>query len=150
MKTKSFIKSASEANMFEIETSKVAVTKASSQQVKDFAQKMIDDHTKAGDDMKAAIGSNTAEQNDVATSLGMMHKLKLAKLNREEGASFDKDYVNAQVAAHDDAVKLFDKYAGNGDDAALKSFAASTLPTLQGHKQMIDGIKANLNKTSMK
>jgi putative membrane protein len=150
MKTKSFIKTASEANMFEIETSKVALQNASSQQVKDFAQRMIDDHTKAGNDMNAAIGANTAMKGDVATSLGMMHKLKLSKLKKEEGASFDKDYVNAQVDAHDDAVKLFQKYADNGDDAALKTFAANTLPTLQEHKSSIDTIKSTLNQTSMK
>lgn len=148
--TKSFIKKASEANMFEIETSKVALQNASSQQVKDFAQRMVDDHTKAGDDLTATIGANKDMQADVSTSLGTMHKMKLSKLKKEEGASFDKDYVKAQVAAHDDAVKLFQKYADNGNDPAVKAFASRTLPTLQDHKSTIDNIQSTLNRTSMK
>jgi putative membrane protein len=149
--TKSFIKDASEANLFEIESSKVALTKASNQKVKDFAQKMIDDHTKAGEAMKDAIGTNTAEQADVETSLSMMHKLKVEKLDKLDTTSFDKDYVNAQVDAHKDAVKLFSKYAEQGDDESLKNFAAATLPTLQDHLRMINDIKAEMKiQTSMK
>lgn len=144
--TKSFIENASAANMFEIETSKVALTKAQDQKVKDFAQKMIDDHTKAGDDMKAAISSSPKEQSYVATKLPMMKQHKLDSLSKDDAKDFDKDYVNAQVDAHKEAVDLFGKYAQKGDDASLKTFATNTLPTLQGHKQMIDGIKASMAK----
>ena len=143
--TKKFIEDASAGNMFEIETSKVAVAKSTNQKVKDFAQKMIDDHTKAGDDMKAAL-TTPAEQADVSTKLGMMQQHKLDELNKDSASSFDKDYVNAQVDAHDKTIKLFSKYSDKGDDAALKTFATNTLPTLQQHKQMIDSIKSSMTK----
>jgi putative membrane protein len=143
-KTKKFIEDASEANMFEIDSSKIAATKSANQQVKDFANKMITDHTKAGSDMTAAISSNPAEQALVATKESSKHQRILDNLNKDDAASFDKDYVNAQVDAHKDAVDLFTKYSDKGDDASLKTFATNTLPVLKQHQDMINSIKSSM------
>lgn len=140
--TKSFIEEASAAGMFEIDSSKVALEKSSNDKVKEFAQQMVDDHTKAGDALKAAVSE---DQQQYLSSHETKKQVKdLEDLKKDKAKNFDKAYVKAQVKAHDDAVKLFTKYSEKGDDAELKEFATNTLPTLQHHKTMIDDIQSSM------
>ena len=125
------------ANTFEIDSSKLALTMATRADVKAFAQKMITDHTKAGKAYKAALAKTTGVTAPVALDDASQAKLDDLK-KKTKGDDFDNAYIDAQKSAHSDAVSLFDSYAKNGTDSALKDFAATTLPTLQGHKDMID------------
>lgn len=125
-----FAAMAAGSNMFEIESSKLALEKASLQPTKDFAQHMIDDHTKAGEEMKAAA---KAEGIKVPMALDDKHKADLDNLSGSTGAAFDQSYLAEQYAAHEEAVALFATYSTNGAPGALKEFATKTLPTLQSH-----------------
>jgi predicted outer membrane protein/sporulation protein YlmC with PRC-barrel domain len=137
-----FVQTAAVANQFEIESSRVALDHAQNEDVKNFAQRMIDDHTKAGDDLKAAVRSANADIN-VPDALDQAHKDKLDQL-QAANTDFDRQYVDMQVKAHDDAVNLFQGYADNGDNDQIKQFAANTLPTLKDHQKMIHDISDNL------
>jgi putative membrane protein len=130
-----FADKAGVANMFEIESSKVALEKASSDDVKTFAQKMVDDHTKAGEAMKTAADSQGGIT--VPTELDDAHQQMLDQLNGAAGADFDTLYIQMQTDAHKQAVALFDAFSKNGEDGALKDFAGKTLPTLQEHYDMV-------------
>jgi putative membrane protein len=135
--TDEFVKKASSANRLEIESSKLALEQGVSDEVKQFAQKMVDDHTKAGEEMKAAL-----EQTDMTSATGESdllpeHQAALDALKGAEGDGFEKAYVDMQLKAHDEAVKLFGNYAENGEQDALVSFAEKTLPTLKEHHEMI-------------
>ena len=132
-----FADMAASSNMLEIETSRLALEKSSSDEVKAFAQHMIDDHGKAGEDMKAAAQSDGITP---AEALQPAHQAKLDELSGLEGEAFDQAYITAQVAAHDEAVALFQGFSANGEDSALKAFAANTLPTLQQHREEIGAI----------
>ena len=128
-----FAATAASSNMFEIESSELARDQATNDDVKAFAQHMIDDHTAAGEKMKTA-----AEEDGVTPPASMAEKeqAQLEKLQAAEGADFDKAYLTAQVAAHDEAVALFKTFSEDGEKSALKSFAAETLPTLEEHQTM--------------
>jgi putative membrane protein len=130
-----FADKAGVANMFEIESSKAALEKASSDDVKTFAQKMVDDHTKAGEAMKTAADSQGGIT--VPTELDDAHQQMLDQLNGASGADFDTLYIQMQTDAHKQAVALFDAFSKNGEDGALKDFAGKTLPTLQEHYEMV-------------
>lgn len=132
-----FADKAAVANLFEIETSKLAVKTSKNKDVLAFANKMITDHTKAGTAFKAAVGKASGVT-PPAEKLDEAHQSKLDDLKGKTGEDFDKAYIDAQQDAHDEAVSLFDSYANNGDDAALKTFAAETLPTLKAHEEHID------------
>jgi putative membrane protein len=132
--TKTFIQDASAGGLFEVESSKIAVTKATNPAVRDFAQKMIDDHSKANEDLKAAVPADA--QSFIITVEEGKHNRTLDKLNKEDPNEFDEEYIEAQVEAHNETVKLFERYAENGDDPALKNFVAQTLPTLKHHQTM--------------
>lgn len=133
-----FVQKASMSNMFEIESSKIALQKATDPEVKAFAQQMLDDHTKAGTEMKAAVAEAQLPANLIATKLDDKHQGKIDALNEKKGDDFDQKFVEIQEDAHDDAVSLFEKYADKGESPPLKIFAAKTLPVLKQHEQHVD------------
>lgn len=142
--TEKFVKTAPVANEFEIESSKLALTKSTNDKVKSFAQQMVDDHTKAGQDFQTALSSSSVDKSQVPTALDKKHQKIMDKLNKADAKDFDKDYIDAQTSAHKDAVSLFSDYSKKGDDQSLKAFATQTLPTLQHHKDMVKQLKSEV------
>ncbi|TPI45060.1 DUF4142 domain-containing protein [Mesorhizobium sp. B2-9-1] len=131
-----FVDKAAIGGMFEVDTSKIAQDNAKDQQIKDFAKRMITDHGAAN----AKLQKIAAEQKlQVPTRSDAQHKSDLERL-QSTTASLDQPYVEMQRKAHADAVGLFEAYAKDGDNPALKSFAAETLPTLKMHQDMIEKI----------
>ncbi len=130
----SFAEQAASANMFEIESSKLAKKHAKSKDVKHFAEMMIEDHTKAGKRFEEA-----AEKGGLtpAKKLSAKHEAALQELEAANGADFDRAYITAQTQAHMEAVTLFKNYSENPDDKALGAFAKKTLPTLEKHLEHV-------------
>lgn len=139
-----FVTMAASSNMFEIESSKAALQKAKSAEVKHFAQKMIEDHTKAAKQMMATVQKSGGKL-AMPMKMDPKHAGMMSTLDAGAAASFEKQYVMAQVQAHDEAVMLFSAYATGGDDPALKAFAAKTLPVLQQHQRMIHSISQKMS-----
>lgn len=129
-----FVKKAAISDMYEIQASKLAQTKATSADVKTFAGKMITDHTKTSDQLKSIVSSKSVMT--LPTALDAKHKALLTKLKGASGASFDSTYAQQQIQAHQQAVMLFTSESQNGKDADLKKFATDTLPALQQHLSM--------------
>jgi putative membrane protein len=125
-----FADRAASSNMFEIMSSELALEKSQSQDVIALAQKMIDDHQAAGEKMKVAAA---AEGVTPTATLMPDHQAQLDNLTASAPESFDAAYLGAQLAAHNEAVSLFQGYASQGPDGQLKDFATATLPVLQGH-----------------
>jgi putative membrane protein len=132
-----FTTQAAIGNMFEIQSSELAMKQSSNDQVKQFAQRMITDHGKAATDMQPAASTDGTM---VPSTLDATHEAQLQQLSGLSGGDFDTAYITAQVGAHDDAVALFEGYSSGGKAGSLKDFAAKTLPTLQQHQQMIHGM----------
>ena len=128
---KVFVTKAAASNMFEIESSKVALTMAGNAEVKAFAQQMITDHEKAGQDLVAVAGDAVPRELDAP------HLARLEKLKTTAPADFDAAYLDEQVLAHDEAVTLFTKYSEEANAPALKTFASKTLPVLKGHQEHV-------------
>jgi predicted outer membrane protein len=134
-----FVNKAAVGNLFEVQSSQLALEKAQHDQVRQFAQRMVSDHTSAGDKLKAAAKGQT-----IPTALDQQHTQMLQTLRSAAGAGFDRNYIQMQVTAHRDAVSLFDRYAQSGDDQELKQFANQTLPTLREHLQSVEQIQRSL------
>ncbi|CCV05674.1 Outer membrane protein-like protein [Mesorhizobium metallidurans STM 2683] len=135
----SFVDKAAVGGLFEVNSSKIAIDKAKDRNVKDFAQKMIDDHGAANAKLQTIAGEQKLK---VPAELDATHKSDLEKLQNST-ADIDQPYVQMQRSAHADAVNLFRSYAKDGDNAGLKAFAAETLPTLEMHQDMIEKIAAS-------
>lgn len=126
-----FVDEASAKGMAEIETAKLALEKSTSEDVKSFAQKMIDDHTVANQKLAEIAGQHDDLQlSDEAT---LMDKAKAMILQLRDGENFDKAYANNQVVAHEQNIELFRNYIEQGENAALKEYAQETLPKLEHH-----------------
>jgi putative membrane protein len=130
---KSFAMKAADGGMAEVELGKLASEKASNERVKQFGQKMVDDHSKANNDLKAAAGQ---EGIDLPADTSEKNKKLAQKLSGLSGAAFDKAYMDAMVKDHVEDVKEFEKASKAPGDSPVKTFAANTLPTLKDHLQM--------------
>jgi putative membrane protein len=136
---KKFLKQAALGGMTEVELGKVAAQKASSENVKQFAQKMIDDHTKTNDELKQVASKESISLPD---TLDPKHQSEINKLSKLSGEDFDKAYAKEQLKDHEADVKDFSAEAQGGADPNVKAFASSTLPVLQQHLELAK----NLNK----
>jgi putative membrane protein len=134
-----FVNKAANSNMFEIQSSQLALEKTQNDRIRNFAQRMVQDHTQAGDRMKAAAQGQT-----VPTSLDQEHAQMLQQLQQASGASFERSYVQMQYDGHQKAVALFESYGQSGDNPQLKQFAEQTVPTLREHLQMITQIRSEV------
>lgn len=131
---------AAQGGLAEVEMSRVAATKATNAEVKQFAQMMIADHTKANAELKTlAAKKNVALPTEVTSS----QRSAIDDLSKLSGAEFDRRYVEAMVDAHETDVDLFEDNTDNSD-ADVKAFATKTLPTLKKHLETIKGIQGKL------
>ena len=161
---KNFVSDQLADGMAEVELAKVARDHAASADVKQFAQMMIDDHTKAGDQLKQIAMSNSIA---VETKIDDKHQNLMDKLSKLNGADFDKEYMSAMVDDHQDAVSdlrsrvdedrsATDRLTGkNPENAAavkpeqsdnrvtmsINQWAANTLPTVEQHLDRAKQIK---------
>jgi putative membrane protein len=133
-----FVTMAAQDGMTEVALGKLAQSKSNNPQVRQFAQKMVQDHGKADAEL-AHIAK--AENLEVPTQLDAAHQKMVASLNAQSGAAFDGAYASHMAQDHTKAIDLFQS-ASNSGDPALAGFAKKTLPTLQEHKRLADHLSS--------
>ncbi len=127
------------ANMAEIEAGKLALANAESAEVKTFAQQMVDDHTKALNDV-TSLAQNKGIT--LPTDLDAKHKAMAKKLSKLKGAAFDKHYMaQAGVADHKQVHAKLKKDEAKASDPDVKALAAKMLPTVEQHLHTATGHK---------
>jgi putative membrane protein len=126
-----FAKKVASANAFEIQSSELAKDRAQSAEVKSFAQQMVTDHAKLGEEFRSTLQSANIspppEQPDAR------QKAALLKLQKAKGPAFDRAYLSAQLAGHKQAVALLRKQARSSRAPQFKEFAQKALPTIEQH-----------------
>lgn len=141
----SFITDALSGGIFEVKMGKVALEKSSNEEVKQFAQRMVDEHSKAGDELRelaSSKGMNPSQEMKKA------HRDMFDKLSKLSGAAFDKAYMNHMVKDHVKDISDFRKEVREGKDTEVKAWASKTLPTLEEHLKMARNVSKKL--TGMK
>jgi putative membrane protein len=134
-----FVKNAALSDMYEITSSKLAATMASSPAVKKFAANMIAAHTKTTAGLKAAIAKDGVQATPPA-ALDAEHQALVDALKAVKGDAFDALYKSQQTEAHTKTLALMQSYATTGDQAALKAFASDTAPKVKMHLDMLNGM----------
>lgn len=127
---KSFADAAAKGGMMEVMMGELAATNASNATVKSLGAMMVKDHGKANEELKKWA---SASAYTLPTSLDADQQKKYDELKAKKGAEFDRAYSNLMVADHKEDIAAFKKQASEGSEASLKSFASSTLPTLEHH-----------------
>ena len=121
---------AASSSLLEIRSSELAQTKAKRQEAKNFAQQMLTEHQKSYQELKTLL---SAKDQSIGTELLPKHQRMYSKLMAEEPKEFDDTYMELQVAAHREAVELFENAARSHQDNELRAFADRTLPHLRMH-----------------
>jgi putative membrane protein len=137
---KKFLKEAAKGNTAEVELGKLALQNSSNDNVKAFAKRLVDDHTKCAEQLKQVASKENME---VPTEAEAKTQSKLDKLGKLSGQSFDKAFLKDAVKEHKSDIRMFQSEAQGGTNPAIKQFASQTLPTLQQHLELAK----NLNKT---
>lgn len=134
---RTFVRKAAEGGLAEVEFGQLATQKAASPEVKQFGQRMVDDHTKANDQLKQVA---TDEGITVPNKLDAKDAATKARLEKLSGESFDHAYMRDMVTDHTKDVSEFRMESKDGKDPAVKNFASQTLPTLEDHLKQAKGI----------
>ena len=142
-----FVTRTAAAGMAEVELGKMAVEKAGSDEVKKFAQRMVDDHSKANDELKAlAQRKNISLPDTTDPQLKAMQE----RLSKSTGAAFDRAYMQMMVSDHRKAASEFRLAARAARDPEVKSWAAKTLPTIEEHLKMAQTTHTGVGTTGVK
>lgn len=128
-----FMTKAAGANAAEVELGRLAVEKASNDEVTKYAQRMVEDHGKANDELKTlAQNKNVTLPEGPDPHAKTMHD----KLSKMSGAAFDRAFMQLMVTDHKKAVNDFRMASKSAEDPDVKGWAAKTLPTLEDHLKM--------------
>lgn len=135
-----FLMDAAIGGLEEVELGQIAAQKGTSEAVKQFGQRMVDDHSKANQELMTLAQSKGIT---LPTALDEKHQKDVTKLSALSGAEFDRAYSKMMLSDHTKDVSEFEKQSTKGTDADLKAFAAKTLPTLQEHLQLARALPGN-------
>ena len=138
---RSFINSAAEANLAEIDTAKMVGQKSTDPGVKDFANRMVTDHTQASQSL-----ASFAEMSGVKlpTETGATERNQKNELQKLSGSKLDDAYLRDELQGHEEAIAAFENEIENGQNQEIKNYAARTLPTLQDHIRIAEDIAGKL------
>ena len=138
-----YIMMSGQSDRFEIQSGKLAASKAMSPDIKKFGAQMVTDHTKSTQIVVAA-----AKKSGLPAAppppLKPDQQAMLETLQGQSGAAFDTAYVTQQLAAHKEALALQSGYASSGDDKNLKTAAAQILPVVKMHLSMLQKMSTGM------
>ena len=126
--------------MGEVILGKLAAERAVSDEVKQYGQMLVEEHTKANNELKqlaARKGVTLPKDTDAK------HKALRARLGQIPGRRFDRTFIREMIADHANTVSLFQRQERQGQDPDLKDFATKHLPTIEEHLQMARQLRSN-------
>jgi len=133
-----FLAKAASGGMLEVELGKQVVARAITPQAKEFAQQMIDDHSKGNAELMALA---TKKNITLPTTLGDDHQKVLKEVTEEKGVKMDQKYIQEMLEDHEEDVKEYTDAAIKASDPDIKAFAAKTVPMLKMHLDMVTKMK---------
>lgn len=131
MTDQQFVNLAAQTDMVEANLGQLAQSVAASQQVKDYGQMLVTDHTNDYNQLYTAAHQANL---DVPNAIDTAHdKSMIDPFQKLKGAAFDHRYIKEMVAGHTKAIAVYKKEATDAQNDALKAYAQAALPTLQKH-----------------
>jgi putative membrane protein len=142
-----FVMKAAQGGMAEVQLGELAKEKGSSDAVKQFGQRMVDDHSKANDQLKQLAANKGV---DLPSSLDAKDEATKTRLSKLSGDAFDRAYMKDMVADHTKDVSEFRRESQSAKDPDVKNFASQTLPTLEDHLKSAKSVDSGLKTTASK
>ncbi len=128
-----YVKMAADSDMYEMQSSKLALSKSRRDDVKGYAREMIADHTTTSKALMAALKNGDRTIAKPSTRLSADNAAKIALLKRAPKASFDDLYLQQQLQSHQTAWALHKGFSTDGADASLRQVAATAVPIVERH-----------------
>src|SRR5262249_23327570 len=125
-----FVKKAASGNLHEVKMGELAIKRATTTEVKEFAQKMVEDHGKSLDALKKAARDAKI---DVPEKMSKEDADHVAHLDKHEGTDFDRAYVRHAIRDHEKTAALFEQATKDVKDSGLRKYAEDTLPVVREH-----------------
>jgi len=139
----SYVAWAADGDMYELQSSKLALSKSKNAHVRMMAQQLIADHTKTTKSLMAALPKTEPKVPKPPKKLSAENEAMVAQLRAALGNSFDTLYLQQQAQAHQKAWSLHKGYATDGTDPALKQVATSAVPIIEAHIQHLKSAPAS-------
>jgi len=130
---RTFVRKAAQGGLAEVELGNLAVNRGSSAYVKQFGQRMVDDHSRVNDQLKELAGNKGIT---LPADIGAENRAVKARLSRLHGAAFDAAYIRDMREDHRKDIMEFRMESNGGRDRDIRAFARKSLPTLQEHYRM--------------
>lgn len=138
---KAFATTAAQGGIFEVKSSRIALTKTHNMRVMNVASRMVKEHSAANNELKTVAQNNSVA---LPTDTDAKHKTIISKLSGLSGSAFDKAYMASQETAHTDTVKLFEQEITKGKSIGFTAFASKNLPEIEDHTKMIYQVGSSL------
>jgi putative membrane protein len=140
---KDFLTDTAMGSLYQVKLGQIVAKQAASEDVKRFAQRMVDDHTKVNQKL-----AELAQKEGVTLpqELDKKHQEMLDKLTRESGPKLERMYLEGAIADHKDDMKAFAREAKDGKNPAVKQFATTSLPVFEDHLTLARQALDRLNK----
>jgi len=138
---RSFVSSAAEANLVEIDMAKMVGQKSTDPAVKDFANRMVTDHTQASQKLASVAEMNGVKLPTEETATERNEKIELQKLS---GTQLNDAYLGDELQGHKEAISAFESEIEHGQNQETKNYAEQTLPTLQDHIRIAEDVAGKL------
>ena len=140
---RTFIMQAGQLSMMEVELGRLAVKRGSSPSVKQYGQEMVEDHTRANQELMQLAMQKKVE---LPTEMSTQNTALIDRLSGLSGKSFDAAYKQAMIDSHKQAIALFQAQSQQGQDPQLKAWATQKLPKLQAHLEMVNQMLADTSQ----
>ena len=129
-----YVEIAASSDMYEIQSSQLALSQAQNAAIRSFAQMMVTDHTNTTQQLSAAASASGVS---VPGAMLPMHAQLVARLQARSGADFDREYARQQLLAHQQALALHTNFAARGDAPALRAVAGTAVPVVTQHLNVV-------------
>ena len=140
---RTFLMQAGQLSMMEVELGRLAVKRGSSAGVKQYGQEMVEDHTRANQELMQLAMQKKVE---LPTEMSTQNTAMIDRLSGLSGSSFDTAYKQAMIDSHNQAIALFQAQSQQGQDPQLKAWATQKLPNLQAHLEMVNQMLADTSQ----
>jgi putative membrane protein len=149
-----FVRDITMHNTAEIELGRLAAQRGQNAEVKRYGQMMVDEHTKAGAELKSAVATHNVQMQE---QMDEKHRELAQRLRGLNGREFDREYMNAMVEGHEEVKDLLEgrandardnaanRNAAAAADTAVNQWAAKTLPAVEKHLQQAEQLRDRLN-----
>jgi putative membrane protein len=140
----SFLREAASANLMEVRLGQSAQSKASNSAVKQFGQRMVNDHTNLENQLSSLVTTNGLS---LSQSMNSKHQDAVNRLNKLSGQAFDSAYMTMMAQDHQEDIAKFQTQSQSAKSTQVRSLASNALPVLQQHLSLATQVRSQLGIT---